>query len=89
MAEGTPQFGKYQLLEELGRGGFAVVYLTKDITLNRAVALKILDPQLLTDSLFYGASTRRRARWPPCAIPTSLPSTMLERAKTDCLLPWS
>jgi eukaryotic-like serine/threonine-protein kinase len=48
----SQQFGKYQIIEELGRGGFATVYRARDITLDRDVALKILHPQLLTDSVF-------------------------------------
>jgi serine/threonine protein kinase/formylglycine-generating enzyme required for sulfatase activity len=34
--------GKYQLLEELGHGGFAQVYKARDMVLNREVAIKIL-----------------------------------------------
>ncbi len=40
----TKTFGKYEILGELGRGGFATVYRAKDITLGREVALKLLDP---------------------------------------------
>jgi branched-chain amino acid transport system substrate-binding protein len=52
MAEGGQQFGKYHILDELGRGGFATVYKAVDTTLDREVALKILHPPLLTDRRF-------------------------------------
>jgi len=34
--------GKYKIVEEIGRGGFAAVYKAIDSTLNRTVALKVL-----------------------------------------------
>ena len=49
MAEDTQQLGKYRILEELGRGGFATVYRALDTTLEREVALKVLDPLLMRD----------------------------------------
>jgi serine/threonine-protein kinase len=37
---------RYALLEELGEGGMATVYLAKDLKHNRSVALKVLKPEL-------------------------------------------
>jgi serine/threonine-protein kinase len=44
--------GKYELAEEIGRGGFATVYKATDSVLKRDIALKILHPALLADPIF-------------------------------------
>ncbi|MDM8519878.1 serine/threonine-protein kinase [Anaerolineales bacterium HSG6] len=43
------QVGRYELLQEIGQGGFAIVYKAKDTELGRMVALKELRPMLLQD----------------------------------------
>ncbi|MBL7164682.1 MAG: serine/threonine protein kinase [Anaerolineales bacterium] len=49
-----PQLGKYQLHEELGRGGFATVYLATHETLGTEVAVKVLNPALAGDEAARG-----------------------------------
>jgi serine/threonine-protein kinase len=40
----------YELLEELGTGGFGRVYRVRDLALEREVAMKVLHPSLTTDA---------------------------------------
>jgi formylglycine-generating enzyme required for sulfatase activity/tRNA A-37 threonylcarbamoyl transferase component Bud32 len=55
------QLDKYEILEEIGRGGFAVVYMARDIELDRLVALKVLKPYW-TDEPGFVTRFRREAR---------------------------
>ena len=48
---GTPLTERYELLEEIGRGGFAVVWKAKDRRLERIVAIKRLRPEALEGPL--------------------------------------
>ena len=39
--------GEFEIVREVGRGGMAAVYLAKDMTLGRKVAIKVMAPALL------------------------------------------
>ena len=46
------RLGKYEIIEEIGHGGFAVVYKARDTKMNREVALKVIAGGLAQEQTF-------------------------------------
>lgn len=44
--------GRYQVIKKIGSGGMAIVYLAKDLSLDRNVAIKVLRDEYTEDSTF-------------------------------------
>ena len=58
--------GRYEIVRELGRGGFSIVYLATDRSLSTPVAIKLLVPPPASAQLARersAAKSRRSAVW--------------------------
>ncbi len=58
MGSHPESLGGYRVLRELGRGGMGAVYLAKQNSLNRQVAIKTIRPQLAGNPAFISRFTR-------------------------------
>jgi tRNA A-37 threonylcarbamoyl transferase component Bud32 len=82
-------FGRYEILEVLGRGGMGVVYKARQPGLDRAVALKVLSPRLAADPDFvdrFGREAKALARLShpnivavhDCGVESGMPYLVME-----------
>lgn len=51
LTRGTTFAGRYEIIEELGKGGMGRVYRVVDKQINEEMALKLLKPEIVSDKL--------------------------------------
>lgn len=49
LARGTAFAGRYEIIEELGRGGMGKVYRVEDKKIKAEIALKLINPEIASD----------------------------------------
>tara|TARA_B100000809_G_scaffold243206_1_gene268001 strand:+ start:761 stop:1054 length:294 start_codon:yes stop_codon:yes gene_type:complete len=52
------RIGKYEILEQIGRGGQGTVYRARDTDLDRIVAIKVIDQSVVDDPGYLDALRR-------------------------------
>ena len=78
-------FGRYQLLDLIGRGTTGKVFRAKDTATKHVVALKVLAAELDEDLEFLDQFRRELARRLPSTTRTWCRSTTMARSTVGCM----
>lgn len=70
--------GRYSVVRELGRGGMGVVFLARDVALDRSVAIKLLPPALAAEPGFRDRFLREARMAASLAHPNIVPIHAVE-----------
>lgn len=76
----TALAGRYSLERELGRGGMGIVYLARDVALDRLVALKLLPPRLAAEPALRDRFLREARTAAKLSHPNVVPIFAVEEA---------
>ncbi len=77
------RIGKYEILEQIGRGGQGTVYRARDTGLDRIVAIKVID-QSVTDDPGYLDALRREAQLAASLDHPNIVTVYVSRAERNC-----
>ncbi len=72
--------GRYLVERELGRGGMGIVYLARDVALDRPVAIKLLPPELARSATFRARFLQEARTAARLAHPNIVPIHAVEHA---------
>ena len=70
--------GRYSLVREVGRGGMGIVFLARDVALDRPVAIKLLPPELAIDVAYRERFLREARMAASLAHPNIVPIHSVE-----------
>src|SRR5574339_7704 len=70
--------GRYSLERELGRGGMGIVFLARDVALDRLVAIKLLPPHLAAQPDLRGRFLREAQTAAKLSHPNIIPIYQVE-----------
>jgi predicted Ser/Thr protein kinase len=70
--------GRFSLERELGRGGMGIVFLARDVALDRRVAIKLLPPALATQREYKGRFLREARTAAGLSHPNIVPIHLVE-----------
>jgi serine/threonine-protein kinase len=71
--------GRYSIERELGRGGMGIVFLGRDVALDRPVAIKLLPPQLAAQGALRGRFLREAQMAAKLSHPNVIPIYSVEQ----------
>ena len=77
------RIGRYEILEQIGRGGQGTVYRARDTDLDRIVAIKVID-QSVADDPGYLDALRREAQLAASLDHPNIVTVYVSRAERNC-----
>ena len=80
---------RYELIDIIGQGGMADVYLANDTILNRTIAIKILRTSLAKDPIYIARFQREASAAAALSHKILLKFMMLVKIMINTILSWS